>query len=387
MTTLGSASVLIDAAGVSAPAFNGILEYLKAQYRDIYGSDVYLENDSQDGQFLGIIARCISDANSVAVSVYNAFSPATAVGDALSRNVRINGLARAVPSPSTATVILVGVSGTVISNGVVSDAASNRWLLPASVTIPAAGELEVTATAELAGAIIAPAGSIHKISTPTRGWQSVSNPAAAVIGAAVETDRQLRQRQALSVALPSQSLADSMTGAVLSVPGVTHCKVYENDGSNAANGIPGHSLAVVVTGGSNQDIARTIMNKKSLGCGLAGNTTVNFSNDYGQTVQARFYRPAVVNISAELRLRVTSDYNETIGAAIRQRIADYVNGTNIGDRISLSKIYAVIGLDAVYDVEMLQLGIGGANGEVDISLDFTQIASCSVSDIDIEVVQ
>lgn len=385
--TITSASVVIDAAGASAPAFNDILEYLKAQYRGIYGADVYLENDSQDGQFLGILARCISDANSVALAVYSSFSPATALGDALSRNVRINGIARAVPTPSTAELRLVGVSGTLISNGVVSDSASNRWKLPASVTIPPSGEINVTATAEVAGAIIAPAGSINKIATPTLGWQSVSNPATAVMGAPVETDAQLRQRQALSVALPSQSLADSVTGAVLAVTGVTHCKVYENDGSSTANGIPGHSLAVVVTGGSNQDIARTIMAKKSLGCGLAGNTTVNFSNHYGHTVQARFYRPAIVTITAELRLRVTSDYNEVIGNAIKQRIADYVNSTNIGDKISLSRIYAVIGLDALYDVEMLNIGVDGDNSETDIGLTFTQIASCSVAGIEIEVVQ
>lgn len=384
---LTSASVVIDAAGASAPAFNDILEYLKAQYRSIYGADVYLENDSQDGQFLGIMARCISDANAVAVSVYSSFSPATAVGDALSRNVRINGIVRAVPTPSTATVKLVGVSGTVINNGVVSDTASNRWALPASVTIPPSGEINVTATAEVAGAIIAPAGSINKIATPTLGWQSVTNTAAAVMGAPVENDRQLRQRQALSVSMPSQSLADSMTGAVLAVTGVTHCKVYENYGSSTANGIPGRSLAVVVTGGNDQDIARTIILKKSLGCGLAGNTTVNFTNDYGQSVQAKFYRPTIVNITAELRLRVTSDYNEVIGNAIKQRIADYVNSTNIGDKISLSRIYAVIGLDAVYDVELLEIGIDGANVEADITLTFTQIATCTTAGIEIEVVQ
>ena len=385
--TITSASVVIDANGITAPAFNDILEYLKEKYRGIYGSDVYLENDSQDGQMLGVFARCISDSNSVAVAVYNSFSPATAVGDALSRNVRINGIARAVPTKSTANVKIIGVMGTAISNGVVTDTASNRWRLPASVTIPAAGEITVTATAEVAGSIIAPTGSINKISTPTRGWQSVTNPAPALMGAPVETDSQLRQRQALSVSLPSQSLADIMTGAVLAVAGVTHCKVYENDTSSEVNGIPARSMAVVVTGGNNQNIARTIMAKKSLGCGLAGNTTVNFTNDYGYNVQCMFYRPAVINITAEMRLRVTSDYNEVIGNNIKQRIADYVNSTNIGDKISLSRVYAVIGLNAEYDVEMLKIGVDGANDDSDIVLTFTQIAACSVDEIDIEVVQ
>lgn len=39
----------IDEAGIHAPDFPTVLNWLKEQYRAIYGQDVYLENDSQDG--------------------------------------------------------------------------------------------------------------------------------------------------------------------------------------------------------------------------------------------------------------------------------------------------------------------------------------------------
>src|SRR5260363_207233 len=42
-------SVTIDATGIHAPSYADVLNALKAQYRAIYGPDVYLENDSQDG--------------------------------------------------------------------------------------------------------------------------------------------------------------------------------------------------------------------------------------------------------------------------------------------------------------------------------------------------
>src|SRR5260363_114935 len=73
-------SVTIDATGIHAPSYADVLNALKAQYRAIYGPDVYLENDSQDGQWLAVLAKCIHDANSAAISVYHAFSPATAQG-------------------------------------------------------------------------------------------------------------------------------------------------------------------------------------------------------------------------------------------------------------------------------------------------------------------
>ncbi len=98
----------IDQNGITVPAYADILTYLKDAYRTIYGADVYLEPDSQDGQLLAIFAAAINDANAMAAAVYNAFSPATAQGVGLSSVVKINGIARAVASFSTVDVLIVG---------------------------------------------------------------------------------------------------------------------------------------------------------------------------------------------------------------------------------------------------------------------------------------
>ncbi|MCT9017193.1 hypothetical protein N6G05_26965, partial [Cupriavidus gilardii] len=111
----------IDASGITAPTYAEVLEYLKDQYRAIYGPDVYLEADSQDGQLLGVFAKAISDANAVAIAIYRSFSPATAQQDALSSNVKINGIARKVASFSTADLVIVGQAGTTITNGIAKD--------------------------------------------------------------------------------------------------------------------------------------------------------------------------------------------------------------------------------------------------------------------------
>ena len=58
----------IDEKGISAPSFAEILAYLQEAYRGIFGADVYLGNDSQDGQFIGIVATAINDSNAAAVS-------------------------------------------------------------------------------------------------------------------------------------------------------------------------------------------------------------------------------------------------------------------------------------------------------------------------------
>lgn len=168
----------IDEYGITAPDYQEVLDYLQTQYRAIFGADVYLSADSQDGQFLAIVAAAINDSNAAAIAIYNAFSPATAQGEGLSSVVKINGISRLVASNSTATVTIGGTVGTTINNGEISDG-TNTWLLPPTVTIPSAGEIAVTATAKDAGAISAQAGTLTQISTPVYWWATVTNATAA----------------------------------------------------------------------------------------------------------------------------------------------------------------------------------------------------------------
>ena len=48
--------VFVDATGLRYPDYPTVLEYLKNEYRAIYGADTYLEADSQDGQWVSILA-------------------------------------------------------------------------------------------------------------------------------------------------------------------------------------------------------------------------------------------------------------------------------------------------------------------------------------------
>ena len=187
--------VYVDATGFHYPDYPTVLQYLTDEYKNIYGADTYLDPDSQDGQWLAIQALAIFDTMQVAAKVYNSFSPLTAQSDALSRNVKINGIRRRAATYSTADLTIVGQAGTVIVNGQAEDTLSQKWNLPASVTIPTGGSIVVTATAVDVGSITAAPSTINKIATPTLGWQTVNNVAAAIVGVPVETDAELRRRQ------------------------------------------------------------------------------------------------------------------------------------------------------------------------------------------------
>lgn len=393
LDTLGL-SATVTAQGISAPDYQTILDTLTSYFRQIYGSDAYLEPDSKDGQMVALVALAVHDANNTAIEIYNSFSPTTAQAAALSSNVKINGITRKVATNSTADLLLTGTAGTTITNGSARDKNGIIWNFPASVAIGVDGTVLVTATCANSGSVAAMAGTITTINTPTRGWVSVTNPAAATVGTPAETDAELRIRQSQSVALPSITPFEALDGAVSNVTGVTRHKLYENDtGSEDGNGLPPHSVAVIVDGGDVTDIAQAIRGNKGQGTATHGTTSVTVPDKYGNPHVIKFSRSSDVPVYARIKLKVFTGYTSQIGQQIQQAISDYINSLTIGDSVLLSRIYSPANLGVVsggnaryYDIQELTIGKSqGALSSSNIDIRYNESASCTPENIVITV--
>ena len=390
LDTLGL-SATVTAQGISAPDYQTILTKVTGFFQQIYGSDAYLEPDSKDGQMVALVALAIHDANNTAIAVYNSYSPSTALTDALSRNVKINGIARKGETRSTVDLVLTGTTGTTITNGSVRDDNGIVWNLPATTTIDGN---PVTATCNTPGAVAALAGTITKINTPTRGGVSVNNPTAATVGTAAETDAELRIRQTQSVALPSLTPFDAVDGALANIAGVTRHKLYENDtGTVDVNGLPAHSISAIVDGGDATTIAQTIRGKKGQGVATYGTTTVQVPDYYGNPHNISFSRPVDVPVYVAITLRVFTGYTSQIGEDIKKAVSDYINSLKIGDSVLLSRIYSPANLGVVsggnaryYDITELLIGkVAGSEAAANIAIAYDESASCSTANITITV--
>lgn len=389
LDTLGL-SATVTAEGISAPDYQTILDTLTSYFQQIYGSDAYLDPDSKDGQMVALVALAIHDANNTAISVYNCFSPATGYGAALTSNVKINGIARRGATNSTVDLVLTGTAGTSITNGTVKDSNNVIWRLPASVTIGVGGTVTVTATCLNSGAVAALAGTITTINTPTRGWASVINPAAATVGSPAETDAELRIRQGQSVALPSLTPFEGVDGAIANVAGVTRHKLYENDtGATDSNGLPPHSISAIVDGGDVTEIAQTIRGNKGQGTATYGTTSVMVPDTYGNPHVISFSRSTDVPVYGHITLKAFTGYTSQIGVQIQQAVADYINGLTIGDDVLLSRIYSPANLGVVsggnaryYDIQELLIGkSAGSVAAANIIIDYNESASCKPENI------
>jgi hypothetical protein len=382
----------IDETGIHKPEFIDCMNYFVNAYRAIYGSDVYLGADSQDGQWIGIQTQALDDANAMCVAAYNAFSPSTAQGADLSRVVKINGISRLIPSNSTCDVLIVGVVGTIISGGVISDLNRNNWNLPNIVVIPSAGQILVTATAQETGSIQADTEELTTIETPVVGWQTVSNPTPAFAGDSIETDLQLRNRQTKSTMIASQGILDGMVGSLMEIPGIINLRGYENDlNIPDTNGIPGHCIAIVIDGGDVNLIAGVIAAKKSF-AGTYGTTSIQVGTPFGLFRKINFFRSTNVDIHWVITVKALMNFTLDIQTQIQQALVDWTNARGIGNSLQYPRAYEpaqLLGKAASSSFELVSLSVGRGTatpGVIDIPIAFNEKAFSILSHVAITVV-
>ena len=379
--------------GIQAPSYAEIFEYFQSKAREIFGQDVNLDADTQDGQLIAIFALALSDVNAQAIATYNQFNPNTAVGVGLDSAVKTNGISRHTATNSTVDLVLIGQAGTVITNGVATDDNENRWLLPDQVIIPVSGEITVTATAEEVGTIEASPNTITQIGTPTLGWQSVNNPTTATVGVAVETDVELRQRQSRSTELPSVSLWEGIIASLLNLEGVTRVSGVKNDeDATSDEGVPGHTIAMIVDGGDVDEIGKTIFLKKGEGVGTFGTTQTTYIDTYGFPNVIKFSRPTIVNAYVTLTITPSSTYISTVADEIKRRIADYINSLAIGESVNIARVLSsavkdcTTGVDDRFDVTAIVMGeASGSQTAASIPIEWNEAATCDVENITVNL--
>jgi uncharacterized phage protein gp47/JayE len=399
-TTLPSVPTpTISATGIAVPTYEDYYDYLVGVVQFLYGTDINIDSDTQDGQLIGVQAQAMADTANAACNAYNAMSPNTAQGVGLSSVVKINGIARESAFNSTVLQTINGVVGTTIENGIVADILGNQWSLPASVTIPTGGTINVTATAVESGPIAAAVNSLTVIVTPTAGWYTTTNPDAAAPGSPIEQDGELRQRQTLSTALPSQAIVIGLQGALLALPDVDDAVVYENDTSATVGVIPAKSIWAVVYGGNNAQIGTTIATLKSLGCGTYGNTSYTYNPPNGQPpITINYGIPTQDRIIATLTLTSNSSYTSDIGAEAVAALSAYINSTGIGGLIEWDECIlqskwlgnpqtSPFNNDSLaFRVAGLTLGLfGGSQSAADLQTAQGHIATSAITDITLVV--
>lgn len=241
--------------------------------------------------------------------VYQQFDPGAATGPSQSALVQLNGINRLDASPSIVPLLLGGTPGTVIPAGqLVSDVNNrNQWATLSTATLDNLGQANAQGACQSFGPVEALVGQLTNIVTPIPGWVSVTNTADAVLGRNVETDTELRVRRDRSTMAPAASPVESVYANLANVPGVTYARVRQNNTLEVdANGIPGKSVAAVVVGGSDLDIAYTLLERTGVVAEFFGNREQVLYDVQGEPTVVRWTVPFPRQIHVALTLQVTN---------------------------------------------------------------------------------
>ena len=126
--------------------------------------------------------------------------------------------------------------------------------------------VDVVFQAELAGPFAAKAGLLNTIATPIGGWSNVYNVLDAIQGADQESDFAFRARRDKGSSLsmhPQPSMPFSLAcSRSMTQPTKSYLvTVFQNvTESTDVNGLPPHSVNVLVLGGTDLEVAQTIFN-------------------------------------------------------------------------------------------------------------------------------
>lgn len=271
----------LDATGLTTATQAELYTNLSTAYYAIYGSDSNLASNSPDGQWLNLIIQIVLDLQDLLAQIYNMFDPDNAIGVVLDQRVAINGIQRQ-PGTFTVTNITLVVSQSINLYGLdqdvqaiytVSDNAGNKWELQTTQLGVSAGSHVYSFQAAEPGAVLTVPNTITVPVTIVLGVVSINNPTVyTTLGINEESDAALKVRRQLSVSLASQGYLKGLLAALENISGVTSAFVYENN-TNATNvdGVPGHSIWVIVAGtAAPVDIATAIYQKRNAGCGMFG---------------------------------------------------------------------------------------------------------------------
>jgi hypothetical protein len=344
---------------------------------------------------------------------YNSKDPNKAKGNDLDIVCSLTGTIRSSGSRSSVQLTFAATPGTVILSGnrFESITTGSRWATDQTVTADSLGVATVNATCTVVGPTQADEDTITRIVDVVAGLASVTNPDPATPGADAQRDEQLRVTRATAVGRPGNNQIDSMEGELFSVAGVRRVKVYENDTGSAAvsadnpHGLPAHSIAPVIDGGTDDDVAMAIYLKKNPGAKLYQAGTpfeVEVTSPKYPTNKKviRASRPIYVDMLPVIHVVNDGSLPPNADQLIKEAMMEYaagdlipadvgfkIDGFDIGEIVPFSTIFTpvnkVIGTYGDSYVDLPSSSLNG--GQANVAIAYNQMSRWTESNITVVI--
>jgi len=159
-----------------------------------------------------------------------------------------------------------------------------------------------------------------------------------------ETDASVRKRMNSAIASRGIFTFDALEAALREISGVAHFLIRVNDENSTVDGIPAHTLAVLVSGGNANRIAEAIWNKKPPGIGTDGSLSRTVTDEKGQSHTVKFSRPGMLAIHYEITIRTYDGFDpDVVQPLLRAALMDLMNNKfEIGQELIVPQVYGLL---------------------------------------------
>jgi len=191
------------------------------------------------------------------------------------------------------------------------------------------------------------------------------------------------------------TVLDGLEAVLRAIPYLQKLRILINDGDTAdANGVPGHSLAVCVSGGAAPEIARAIFEKKAPGIGTWGTTSETVTDENGESHQIFFSRAGTEMIYPKITLAAKTGFDQAaVTALLRDAVYSYISAMEIGAPMNVPYLYKVCydaagtmsDTFAIRSIRVTTTGSSGATYTETVSIAWNKRFMCLKNMIEVEV--
>ncbi|HDL7879460.1 TPA: baseplate J/gp47 family protein [Yersinia enterocolitica] len=334
--------------GLEIDTFRDLFQTLSDAYKDIYGQDIDLDQESPDGQRVAIEAQARTDIEASLQWLYSQMDPDFNTGDMQQVIAKLHGLYLRPGSRSQRDLNVATDRPVFLYSGYkIRDQSNQVWFVRQNVTIPA-GTTTVTFFAQDFGKVTGLIADTFTQLTPELGVLSITSDAVAVVGRDEETPEEFRQRRNRSLENPATGSTGAIFAKVAQLTGVTDLNVGENDTKidDVLTGIPANSIWLVAEGGAVSEIVEVMVKQKGGGTGTKGSvigryietlirpdgTTLQIAHD--MQFDRPVYKPLHINLTAKRKVTNDPVDLDTLKEALAKRVM------HIGEEIDANEFYA-----------------------------------------------
>lgn len=315
----------VTEAGFIKPTDAEVEQSLVEDFKAEFGSDITLAPETFLGQQLAIYKKRELEFFDALESVYLESFFVTSTGVNLDRTAF--PFVRNLSQKATVVLTFTGDDMAVVPIGSLAETAEGIQFQTTALGTIDITTVDINAIAVVAGVSGNQAvGAITELPVTITGVDSVTNNTPATDGKDIESDADFNVRVKVESRTSKSSSVAAVRFAVLALEDITQVTVKENATDVTVNGLPSHSIQVVVNGAAtDEDIANAIFQSKPAGIGTFGAESFVISEG-GELFTINFDRSVLVNIFADVNLTVDSSYISANDDIVRARVLEYIGG-------------------------------------------------------------